>query len=146
MTTTSNVFIGDEHPEHDVREEREAAEDEAEDEKHPPDPRLDPGEARDTSAHAADPALALRAPQAVDGKPRARARRRVEQPPLGTLVVRLADGAPRQQLVQLRDLVGHRHQISRISRAGSSRASLMLTKNKTASRPSMMRWSYESAR
>src|ERR1700694_640996 len=31
--------------------------------------------------------------------------------------------------------------ISRIRRAGSSSASLILTKNKTASRPSMMRWS-----
>src|SRR6185503_15158244 len=36
--------------------------------------------------------------------------------------------------------------ISRISRAGSSRASLTETKNKTASRPSMILWSYESAR
>src|SRR6267143_3384578 len=36
--------------------------------------------------------------------------------------------------------------ISRIRRAGSSRASLILTKHKTASRPSMMRWSYDSAR
>src|SRR5262249_17761417 len=31
--------------------------------------------------------------------------------------------------------------ISRISRAGSSSASLMLTRNRTASRPSMIRWS-----
>src|SRR5438093_13641330 len=36
--------------------------------------------------------------------------------------------------------------ISRIRRAGSSSASLIPTRHQTASRPSMMRWSYDSAR
>src|SRR5690349_19908931 len=37
-------------------------------------------------------------------------------------------------------------QTSRSSRAGSSSASFIATSESTASRPSMMRWSYESAR
>src|SRR5688572_23955261 len=129
MTTTSKLFTGDEYPKDDVDEDCDSAEHEPEHEEHAPDPALHAREPRHAAAHAGDPAVRDRAAQPVDREPGSR-----------------CPGALREQLVQLLELVGLRHQISRISRAGSSRASLILTKNKTASRPSMMRWSYESAR
>src|SRR5688572_151357 len=141
MTTTSKLFTGHEDPQHDVGEEREAAEKEPDHEQHAPDPALYPGEARETAADAGDPFVGGGEPQAIDGEAGARAGNAGEQARLRLLELGLAQRALGEQLVQLLELVGRRHQISSTRRAGSSRASLMDTRNKTASLPSMMRWS-----
>src|SRR5688572_5349716 len=141
MTTTSKLFTGDEDPQDDIEEQGEAAEQQSHHEQHPPDPALDTGQAGDAAANPGDPLVGLRQAQAVDGEAGARARGGIEQARLGALELRRRQRAFAHQFVELGDLVRGGHQISRMRRAGSSRASLMLTKNNTASRPSMMRWS-----
>ena len=75
-----------------------------------------------------------------------------QQARLGRLVLSLGQRAGEQQAVQLFEFVGHGHgsppvgQTSSSRRAGSSSASFIVTSASTASRPSMMRWSYDIAR
>src|SRR5687768_6059737 len=141
MTTTSKLFTGHEDPQHYIGEEREAAEEQADHEQHAPDPALHPGEPREAAADAGNPLVGGGEPQPVDGEPGARAGDAGQQARLRLLELGLGQRALGEQLVELLELVGAGHQISSTRRAGSSNGSLTLTKNRTASRPSMMRWS-----
>src|SRR5688500_3084013 len=124
MTTTSKLFTGHEDPQHDVGEEREAAEKEPDQEHHAPDPAPSPWDPREAAAAASEPPVAAGEPTAVDGDAGAGPANAGEQARLRLLELRLPQRAVGELPVHLLELVGRRHQISSTSRAGSSSASL----------------------